>query len=131
MASLIQNVEGFAVTMAGVGVRIERARIAAGLSQRALADMTGISQPTLSRVISGHRTAKMPELMVIAWATGATAAELAGMGTVAERIEGAARATNHADMDGMREALLHFLELDDYLSGQAIPATGLIGGRER
>jgi hypothetical protein len=41
---------------------------------------------------------------------------------VAERAEGAARATNHAGMDGMREALLHFLELNDYLSGQAIPA---------
>jgi hypothetical protein len=54
-------------------------------------------------------------------------AELTGTGNVAERAEGAARATNHADMDGMREALLHFLELDDYLSGQAIPAIVLPG----
>ena len=105
------------------GARIERARAAAGLSQRALADMTGISQPTLSRIVSGQRTAKMPELVAIAWATGVTVAELAGTGTVAERVECAARATNHANMDGMREALLHFLELDDYLSGQAIPVT--------
>ncbi len=67
----------------------------------------------------------MPELMAIAWATGVTVAELAGTGTVAERVECAARATNHADMDGMREALLHFVELDDYLSGQAIPAVNL------
>jgi hypothetical protein len=29
-------------------------------------------------------------------------------------------------MDRMREALLHFLELDDYLSAQAIPVNGLI-----
>jgi transcriptional regulator with XRE-family HTH domain len=119
------------VTTSDVGVRIERARAAAGLSQRRLADMTGISQPTLSRVVSGQRTAKMPELMAIAWATGATVAELAGTGTVAERVECAARATNHADMDGMREALLHFLELDDYLSGQAIPGGGLIRGEKR
>lgn len=111
------------MTTTDVGVRIERARAAAGLSQRALADMTGISQPTLSRVVSGHRTAKMPELVAIARATGVTVAELAGTGTVAERVECAARATNYADMDDMREALLHFLELDDYLSGQAIPAT--------
>jgi Zn-dependent peptidase ImmA (M78 family)/transcriptional regulator with XRE-family HTH domain len=111
--------------MAGAGARIERARAAAGLSQRALADTTGISQPTLSRVISGHRTAKMPELMAIAWATGVTVTELAGTGTVAERTECATHTTNHADMDGIREALLHFLELDDYLSGQAIPATVL------
>jgi len=26
-------------------------------------------------------------------------------------------------MDGMRQALLHFLELDDYLDDYAIPAT--------
>lgn len=114
-----------------VGLRIERARAAAGLSQRALADMTGISQPTLSRIVSGQRTAKMPELVAIAWATGATVAELAGTGTVAERAECAARATNHANMDGMREALLHFLELNDYLAGQAIPVTNLIMGWKR
>jgi transcriptional regulator with XRE-family HTH domain len=127
MAITIQGV-GSAVTATDIGARIERARVAAGLSQRALADATGISQSTLSRVISGQRTAKMPELVAIAWATGATVAELAGTETVAERAEGAARATNRADMDGMREALLHFLELDDYLSGQAIPATVLPEG---
>jgi transcriptional regulator with XRE-family HTH domain len=116
------------VIAAGVGTRIELARMAAGLSQRALADTTGISQSTLSRVISGQRPAKVPELVVIAWATGVTVAELAGTGTVAGRAECAARATNQTDMDGMREALLHFLELDDYLSGQAIPATILSEG---
>jgi transcriptional regulator with XRE-family HTH domain len=104
-------------------MRIERARAAAAISQRALADMTGISQPTLSRIISGQRPVKMPELVAIAWATGVTVAELAGIGTVAERVECAARATNHTDMDGMREALLHFLEMDDYLASQLIPAT--------
>jgi transcriptional regulator with XRE-family HTH domain len=114
---------GVPVTTTQVGDRIERARAAAGLSQRALADITGISQPTLSRVISGQRAVKVPELVVIAWATGATVAELTGLGTVAERVECAARATNQAGMDGMREALVHFLELDDYLAGQAIPAT--------
>jgi transcriptional regulator with XRE-family HTH domain len=112
---------------ADIGARIERARVAACLSQRALADATGISQSTLSRVISGQRAAKVPELAAIGWTTGVTMAELAGTGTVAERAEGAARATNHADMDGMREALLHFLELDDYLFGQAIPAIVLPG----
>ena len=127
MAILIQGGEAV-VGPTDVGERIERARVAAGLSQRALADATGISQSTLSRVISGQRAAKMPELVAIGWATGVTVAELAGTGTVAERVEGAARATNHADMDGMREALLHFLELDDYLSGQAIPAPVLSGG---
>jgi transcriptional regulator with XRE-family HTH domain len=115
------------VTSTDIGARVERARVAAGLSQRALADAARISQPTLSRIVSGQRQAKVPELVAIAWATGVTIAELAGTGIVAERVVCAARATNHADMDGMREALLHFLELDDYLSGQAIPATVLPG----
>lgn len=106
-----------------VGVLIERARVAAGLSQRALADRTGISQSTLSRIISGDRVAKMPEVMAIAWATGHTVAQLTGAVTVADRAQCAARATNHSGMDGMREALLHFLELDAYLDDQAIPAT--------
>lgn len=108
--------------MTDVGARIERARAGAGLSQRALADITDISQPTLSRIISGDRVAKMPEVVALAWATGVTVAELTGTGTVAERVQCAARAKNGADMDGMRSALLHFLELDDYLTDQAIPA---------
>lgn len=105
------------------GARIDRARVAAGLSQRALADATGISQPTLSRIVTGDRPAKMPEIAAIAWATGHTVAQLTGAGTTADRAQCAARATNDSGMDSMREALLHFLELDDYLNDQAIPDT--------
>lgn len=107
----------------GVGPLIERARAAAGLSQRALGDAAGISQSTLSRIISGDRPAKMPEVMAIAWATGHTVAQLTEATTVAERTQYAARATNGSDLDRMREALLHFVELNDYLDDQAIPAT--------
>ena len=106
-----------------VGSRIERARAAAGLSQRALADAAGISQPTLSRIISGDRTAKMPEVVAIAWATGHTVAQLTEAGAVADRVQYAARATGDSGMDRMRESLLHFMELNDYLDDQAIPAT--------
>lgn len=105
-----------------VGELVERARVAAGLSQRRLADVTGISQPTLSRIISGDRVPKMPEVVLIAEATGYTVAQLTGASTVADRVQCAARATNDAGMDRMRETLLHFLELDDYLDDQAIPA---------
>ncbi|WP_260193505.1 helix-turn-helix domain-containing protein [Actinophytocola gossypii] len=109
--------------VSGVGELVERARVAAGLSQRALADATGISQPTLSRIISGDRQAKMPEVVAIAWATGHTVAQLTEAGTVADRMRYAARATNDSGLDGMRAALLHFAELNDYLDDQAIPAT--------
>lgn len=112
-----------AVAAADAGALIERARLAAGLSQRALADVTGISQSTLSRIISGDRAVKMPEVVLIAQATGHTVAQLAGTGTVADRVQCAARATNDSGMERMREALLDFLELDDYLNDQAIPAT--------
>jgi transcriptional regulator with XRE-family HTH domain len=107
----------------GIGALVERARAAAGLSQRALADATGVSQSTLSRIISGDRPAKMPEVVAIAWATGHTVAQLTEAGTMADRAQCAARATNDSDMDRMREALLRFVELNDYLDDQAIPAT--------
>ena len=106
-----------------VGELIDRARNAARLSQRDLATATGISQSTLSRIISGERAAKMPEIVAIAAATGYTVAQLTGTSTVAERVQCAARATNDCGMKQMREALLYFLELDAYLDDQAIPAT--------
>lgn len=102
--------------------RIERAREAAGLSQRALAVVTGIPQSTLSRIISGTRVVKVPELVVIAAATGHTVAELAGQSPIADRVQCAARATSAVSMDGMRRELLHYLELDAYLDDQGIPA---------
>lgn len=99
---------------------IENARSAAGLSQRALADRTGISQATLNRILNGERTAKMPEIILIAEATGCTVAQLTGS-AVGERVLCAARSTNGANMDAMRQRLLHFMELDAYLDDQAIP----------
>ncbi|MCP2092824.1 MULTISPECIES: helix-turn-helix transcriptional regulator [Actinosynnema] len=105
-----------------VGTRVRRACADLGLSQRDLAEETGISQPTLSRIISGDRVAKLPELVAIAGATGRTVAQLAGISSVADRVQHAARSTNESEMTAMREALLHFLELDDYLEEQAIPA---------
>ena len=110
------------MTTITIGARIDQARAAAGLSQRMLAEATGISQSTLSRIISGDRVARLPEIVAVAWATGHTVSQLTGAGTVAGRVQCAARATNGSGMDEMRQALLHFLELDDYLDEQAIPA---------
>ena len=98
---------------------IESARKAARLSQRTLAARTGISQATLSRILSGDRTAKMPEIILIADAVGCTVAQLTGT-AVARRVECAARSTNGASMDSMRQRLIHFLELDASLDDQGI-----------
>ena len=87
--------------------------------------MLGLSEK--SYFTRWDRTAKMPELVAIAWATGVMVTELTGPGTVAERVQCAARSTSDAGMEGMREALQHFLELDDYLAGQAIPAASDLG----
>lgn len=100
---------------------IESARVAAGLSQRALAERTGISQSTLSRILSGDRPIKTPELIAIAAATGCTVAQLTDH-AIANRVLCAARATDGATMNAMRQRVLHFMELDAYLDEHAIPA---------
>lgn len=99
---------------------ISRAMAAAGVSQRDLAHATEISQPTVSRIMTGQREAKMNELVAIAHATGCTVSELTNSSTLADRVQYAARATNGATMTEMRERLLHFLELDAYLDDQGI-----------
>ncbi|BAU96860.1 hypothetical protein N24_2598 [Corynebacterium suranareeae] len=99
---------------------IESVRTGINMSQRELAEKTGISQPTLNRIIRGDRSAKMPEILLIADALGCTVAELTGS-AVADRVRCAARGTNGSNMEKMRQQLLHFMEIDAYLDDQAIP----------
>ena len=106
--------------MEGTIASIESARTAAGLSQRELADRAGLSQPTVQRILTGKRSAKMPEIVLIADAVGCTVGQLTGS-VVADRVQCAARSTNGEDMDAMRQRLLHFMELDAYLDDHAIP----------
>lgn len=98
---------------------IESARAAAGISQRALAEETGISQPTLNRIINGSRQAKMPELVLIAEALGCPINQLTGS-EIADRVQMAARSTNGSGMEVMRQRLMHFIELDAYLEDQGL-----------
>lgn len=107
--------------MSAVVAAIKNAVSATGLTQRALANATGISQPTINRILTGERTPKMTEIILIADATGCTVAQLTGTG-VADTVQCAARSTNGSTMDDMQQRLLHFMELDAYLDDQAIPA---------
>lgn len=100
---------------------IARALSQAGLSQRKAAERTGISQATLSRILSGRRRPTVPELMLLADATGCSLGSLTGRGAVADRCLMAARATDGASMEAMRTTLIGYLELDAYLADQAIP----------
>lgn len=104
---------------AATSERIAQACASAQMSQRELARVTGVSQSTLSRIIAGTRVATMPEIVLIAQATGVAVGRLTGLSQVEDRAWFAARATSD-DMDGMRTALLGFLELSAYLDDQAI-----------
>lgn len=109
------------MTSTQIGAAIGSAREAAQLSQRALEDRTGISQSTLSRILSGKRPAKMTEIIQIADATGCTVAQLTGT-AIADRVQCAAHPSNGSAIDKMRQRLLHYIELDAYLDDRAIPA---------
>jgi transcriptional regulator with XRE-family HTH domain len=109
------------MTSQAIGDRATQARERAGLSQRALAEQTGITQSTLSRIESGTREPKMNEVLAIAWATGSSVAEITDQSTVRDRVRCVARATGDASMDAMHRELLHFLEVDAYLDEMGVP----------
>lgn len=104
------------------GQLIQEALMTSGLSQRAVSDYTGIPQTTISRIANCSRAAKLPEIILIAEATGHTVAQLTGRGTTEDQVQWAARSTDGSAMEGMKKALLHFMDLDEYLTDQAIPS---------
>lgn len=110
------------MTTTTVGELIGEALEVSKLSQRTVSDLTDIPQTTISRIIKGTRKAKTTEIILIAEATGHTYAQLTGTGTTEEQVQWAARSTGGSNMEGMKKALLHFMDLDDYLTDQAIPA---------
>lgn len=104
---------------ATINSKVESAMRMASFTQRELADATGISQSTISRIVSGERSPKMPEIIKIADALGLTVPQLTGS-AVAKRTQIAARATNGSAMSAMKKRLTYFLELDEHLEDQAI-----------
>lgn len=94
--------------MAGVddkiGQRIVDARKAVGMSQRDLADESGLSQPTIQRIEKGERTASRLELVLIADGCGVLVDDLLGTSTIADEV----RCSGRTDEPGAKE-------LADYL----------------
>ncbi|MFT4088211.1 MAG: helix-turn-helix transcriptional regulator [Gordonia sp. (in: high G+C Gram-positive bacteria)] len=101
------------------GERMCRAIADAGISQRDIAAATGISQATLSRIVSGERAAKLPELLLVADATGVPLGRLTGS-SVGDRVQSAACADSGYSMVQVRDTLVMYLELDAYLTDQVI-----------
>jgi len=119
---LIQLAWGGVVELGG---RIRRARERVGLNQRQLAALTGISQPTISRVESGERsTLAVTELHRIAVATGTTVTALTRETDQADRILAAARIAATGDPGAVSvaaSAAAELLELDAVLDGLSLP----------
>jgi transcriptional regulator with XRE-family HTH domain len=105
------------------GERIADLSGAAGLSQRELADATGISQPTISRIVTGARAASMPELVSIAWALGVPIDDVIEERTLSDRVLVAPRAKEPtADASEVRRRLVGYLRMELHLDALGVPA---------
>lgn len=100
---------------------LERLRKKADLSQEALAEKAGISQPTYSRIASNSRGLKGAEALQLADALGVRLGAILGGADVEARTICAARTDGGpSGMETMRERLSAYLELDAYLEAQGI-----------
>ncbi|MCW2877340.1 MAG: helix-turn-helix protein, partial [Sphaerisporangium sp.] len=101
-----------------IGARVRRERERAGLTQRELADLTGISQPTLARIELGSRPRlTIAELDRLATAMGVPLRELTSGSPVRSRVRIAARMAE-APTEALEAALrraVDILVLDDRL----------------
>ncbi|WP_169833323.1 helix-turn-helix domain-containing protein [Corynebacterium phocae] len=99
-------------------------RIAAALtrlqcSERDLAAETGISQFSISQIVSGQKTPTISEVMLITEALGLPFDQLSGS-QIADRVEVAARSTNSSAMDEMRAQLVQLLEIEAHLTDMGL-----------
>lgn len=88
-----------------IGQRVAAARGCVGMTQRDLASLTGLSQPTIHRIEVGEREASTLELAVIADACGVLVADLLGTNRLSDEVLCAGR----TDDEGSK-ALSDYLE---------------------
>lgn len=89
-----------------IGERLVSARTAVGLSQRTLAQCSGISQPTIHRIEKGQRSASILELSVLADACGVLIADLQGTNTLADQVLCAGR-TSDAGTQALADYMIY------------------------
>jgi transcriptional regulator with XRE-family HTH domain len=80
--------------------KVLEARKRLGLQQKTLAELTGLSVDKLSKIESGTRGIKPPELIALSYALGVAPSELVGHPAQAQL-----RAAEDAAMPGVRQAL--------------------------
>lgn len=97
--------------------RIRHYRERAGLTQRALEELTEISQSTINRIESGLRPLKPYELTAIAQALGCPESSLVEHHEVRDRILWAARTNSGGEPDPgpAKDFLFYLLEMDTFL----------------
>lgn len=106
-----------ALSVAG---RIGEALSKAGMSQRDLARYSGLSQPTISRILTGGREVSSIELALIADACGVRVADLEGRSTVEDTLRCAGRTDENA-YQALSEYLTYAFSCSRRLSELGIP----------
>ena len=103
--------------------RIAALRTQAGLSQRKLAQESGIPQTTLSRIEDGSRAARYGEIILLAQALGRSLGSILDKHSLEDRVVVATRANSPStDAQTAKQRLVYFLEMDELLELQGIPS---------
>ena len=103
-----------------LGQRIRTALKLSTLSQDALAERTGITQSTLSRIIRGQREASLVELAAISQATGVSLAFLRRELDLPVDTRVAARSSDGASMSALQDRISGCIALDRCLDEYGI-----------
>ena len=103
-----------------VGQRLVEARNAVGMTQRDLAEASGISQPTIHRIEAGQRETSPVEIAVLADACGVLPADLYGTSAVAGDVVYAGR-TDSAGSTALIEYMIYVLGLARRLDELGVP----------
>ncbi len=91
-----------------------------GMTQRQLASITGISQPTVNRILKGDRVPTMTEVICLADALGCSVAEVTGQSRVSHRLVGSARVSADASLACLSDELTQYFELDAFLDSHGV-----------
>ena len=106
------------VDLVATGDRVRVARLKAGLSQRALQEQCGLSQPTLQRLESGVPTrVGLEDLDHLAGLINVSLQDLLYGSAVRARVQVAARTNGATDVASAQDQAIELLELDDRLDG--------------